>query len=59
MNKGKQYGSNMSSDILANHLLKAANLSEYHEQWTCATISELKLKIFGDMQNILKTPCWM
>lgn len=30
MNKAKQYGSNMSSDILANHLLKAADLSEYH-----------------------------
>ena len=30
MNKAKQYGSNMSSDFLANHLLKAADLSEYH-----------------------------
>ena len=56
LNKIKQYGSNMSSDILAYRLLKAANLSEYHEQLTRATISELNYdimktqlkKIFGD-----------
>lgn len=30
--KKKKNGSNMSSDILAYHLLKAGNLSEYHEQ---------------------------
>lgn len=56
LNKTKQYGSNMSSDILAYRLLKAANLSEYHEQLTRATIQELNYdvmksqlkKIFGD-----------
>ena len=31
LNKTLQYGSNMSSDILTYQLLKAANLSEYHE----------------------------
>ena len=45
LNKTKQYGFNMSSDILAYHLLKAANLSEYHEQTTRATTSELKYEV--------------
>ena len=56
LNKTKQYGSNMSSDILAYRLLKAANLPEYHEQLTRATIPDLNYdimktqlkKIFGD-----------
>ena len=35
----------MSSDILACQLLKAANLSEYHEQLTRATISNLNYDV--------------
>ena len=40
--KIKYYESNISSDILAQPLLKAANLSEYHKQLTRAIISSLK-----------------
>lgn len=32
----------MLSDILVYHLLKGANVSEYHEQLTTETIPELK-----------------
>lgn len=39
--KTKQYGWNMSGDILAYQLLKAANLSKYHGQLTRATIFNL------------------
>ena len=39
--KTKQYGWNMSADILAYQLLKAANFSKYHEQLTRATIFNL------------------
>ena len=54
--KTKNYGTEMSSDILAYRLLKSANISEQHEQLARATISELKYegmktqlkKIFGD-----------
>ena len=47
LNKTKQYGSNMSSDILAHQLLKSANLSEYREQLTRATISDLNYVVQG------------
>ena len=49
------------SDILAYQLLKAANLSEQHEQLAKATISDLKFdimkdqKIFGDLSCIPPT----
>ena len=56
LNITKQYGSNMLSAILAYRLLKAANISEYYEQLTRATISDLNYdvmktqlkKIFGN-----------
>ena len=49
----------MSTDALAYHLLKSANLSETHEQLARVTIKELKYdemqlqlkKIFGDNGN--------
>ena len=49
----------MSTDALAYHLLKWANLSETHEQLARVTIKELKYdemqlqlkKIFGDNGN--------
>lgn len=55
LNKTKQYGTNISSDI-SYQLLKAAHFSEYHEQLTRTTISNLDFdvmkrqlkKIFGD-----------
>ena len=55
--KTKQYGTEMSTDILAYRLLKSANLSESHEQLAKATISDLTYecmktqlkKIFGDV----------
>lgn len=36
---------NMSSDILACHLLKGANFSKYHKQLTRETISQLKYEV--------------
>ena len=59
LNKTKQYGATMSTDVLAYCLLKSADLSETHEQLARATIKELKYdekqlqlkKIFGDNDN--------
>ena len=59
LNKTKQYGTTMSTDVLAYRLLKSANLSETHEQLARATTKELKYdemqlqlkKIFGDNDN--------
>ena len=59
LNKTKQYGTTMSTDVLAYHLLKSANLLETYEQLARATIKELKYdemqlqlkKIFGDNDN--------
>ena len=56
LNKTKQYGSEMSEDILAYRLLKSANLHEHHEQLARATVGaltydnmKLQLKrIFGE-----------
>ena len=42
LNKTKQYGTTMSTDVLAYRLLKSANLSETREQLAKATIKELK-----------------
>ena len=57
LSKSKSYGTTMSSDILAYRLLKAANISESHQQLARATIigdltyeamkNQLK-RIFGD-----------
>ena len=41
MNKTKQYGTTMSTDVLAYRLLKSANLSETHEQLARATINKI------------------
>ena len=49
LDKTKQYGSYMSSGISVYRLLKAANLSEYHEQLTRAT--NLERKIFQNKER--------
>ena len=51
LNKTKQYGTTMSTDVLAFRLLTSANLSETHEQLARATIKELK---YDEMQLQLK-----
>ena len=52
LNKTKQYGTTMSTDVLAYRLLKSANLSETHEQLARTTIKELK---YDEMQLQLRT----
>ena len=53
LSKTKQYGTTMSSDILAYRILKVANISEHHQQLARAqnlTYEEMKgqlKKIFG------------
>ena len=47
-NKIKSFGTIMSDDILAYHLLKSANLSNQHEQLAKATVSDLEYNIMKD-----------
>ena len=46
---------NMSSDILAYHLLKGANFSEYHKQLTREIISQLKYEVIKT--QLMKISC--
>ena len=56
----KSYGTNISDDVLANRLLKVANLPTYDKQLVKATITELKydsvktklVKIFSDNTQV-------
>ena len=58
--KTKSYGTNISDDVLANRLLKAANLPTCDKQLVKATITELKYdsvetklaKIFSDNTEV-------
>ena len=46
--KTKTYGTTMSNDILAYHLLKSANLSTHHEELIKAAIPDLHYNIMKD-----------
>ena len=46
--KTKSFGTEMSDDILAYRLLKAANLSNHHEELIKATIPDLKYDLMKD-----------
>ena len=46
--KTKSYVTVMSDDILANRLLKSANLSGYHEELVNSTIPDLQFDIMKD-----------
>ena len=45
LHKTKTYGTTMSDDLLAYHLIKAANLTMWDKQLVKATITELNCKI--------------